>query len=93
MPKRSSRQPDENRAAKNVADELARLSGEDEDETQADTQPDNRDVAARKEAARLLGSLGGKKGGLERARRLSPKRRAEIARKAAKARWKSRKGD
>jgi hypothetical protein len=33
------------------------------------------------------GRLGGKKGGKARAKALSPKRRAAIARKAAKARW------
>lgn len=33
------------------------------------------------------GSLGGKKGGKARARSLSARRRREIARKAAKARW------
>jgi len=38
-------------------------------------------------AAVLLGHLGGLKGGKERARRLTPERRKEIARKAAKARW------
>ncbi len=39
------------------------------------------------EAARLLGRLGGRKGGKARAEKLSPERRKEIARKAAKARW------
>ena len=34
-----------------------------------------------------LGRLGGAKGGKARAKRLSPKRRTEIARKAAKTRW------
>lgn len=33
------------------------------------------------------GKLGGSKGGKLRAERLSPERRAEIARKAAEARW------
>jgi hypothetical protein len=33
------------------------------------------------------GKLGGAKGGKLRAERLSPERRAEIARKAAEARW------
>jgi hypothetical protein len=33
------------------------------------------------------GGLGGKKGGPARAKKLSPERRKEIARKAAKARW------
>jgi hypothetical protein len=41
------------------------------------------------EAARLLGSLGGK----ARARNLSPARRREIARKAIEARWRRRRGD
>ena len=35
-----------------------------------------------------LGRMGGQKGGLARAKLLSAKKRTEIARKAAKARWK-----
>jgi hypothetical protein len=38
-------------------------------------------------AAVSLGRLGGLKGGKARAEKLSPKRRKEIAQKAAKARW------
>jgi len=38
-------------------------------------------------AAVTLGRLGGKKGGVARARKLSAKRRSQIARKAANARW------
>lgn len=41
-------------------------------------------------AAVALGKLGGKKGGPARAKKLSAKRRAQIAKKAARARWKSR---
>jgi len=92
MPKRSSKKPDpdENRSA---ADAVRRLTGQDEPETdQADTQPDNRDLAARQEAARLLGSLGGKRGGPARAKKLSSKRRSQIAKKAATARWTRRDG-
>ena len=37
--------------------------------------------------AKALGRLGGLKGGRARAARLTPKRRVEIARKAARARW------
>jgi hypothetical protein len=40
--------------------------------------------------AAALGKLGGEKGGRARAQSLSKKRRSEIARKAAKARWKKR---
>jgi hypothetical protein len=39
------------------------------------------------EAVQLLGKLGGAKGGKARAEKLSPERRKEIARKAAKERW------
>lgn len=38
-------------------------------------------------AAVALGRLGGLKGGKARAEKLSPKKRKEIAKKAAKARW------
>ncbi len=38
-------------------------------------------------AARLLGSKGGKKGGIARAAKLTAERRREIARKAAQVRW------
>jgi len=41
-------------------------------------------------AAVALGKLGGSKGGKIRASRLSPKRRSEIAKNAAKARWAAR---
>lgn len=37
--------------------------------------------------AKILGRLGGLKGGPARASRLSPERRVEIARNAARARW------
>lgn len=40
-----------------------------------------------KAAAAALGRLGGLKGGKARAKSLSAKRRSEIAKKAAKARW------
>ncbi len=38
-------------------------------------------------AAVALGRLGGLKGGVVRAKRLTPERRVEIAKKAALARW------
>ena len=43
--------------------------------------------------AAALGRLGGQRGGPARAARLSPKRRREIARKAALARWKGKRSD
>jgi hypothetical protein len=41
-------------------------------------------------AAVALGRLGGLKGGKARAESLSPKKRKEIARKAAQSRWKKK---
>ena len=40
-----------------------------------------------REAARLLGKLGGSKGGKARTAKMTPEERSESARKAAKARW------
>jgi hypothetical protein len=40
--------------------------------------------------AQALGKLGGLKGGKARAKKLTPEQRAEIARKAAQARWKKK---
>ena len=48
-----------------------------------DMAEDNKNAAAVE-----LGRLGGKRGGKARAAKLSAKRRAEIARKAAESRWK-----
>lgn len=48
---------------------------------------------AKNPAAVELGRLGGKKGGPARAAKLSPKKRSEIARKAAMKRWASRQQD
>ena len=41
----------------------------------------------RKLAGSILGQLGGKRGGKARAAKLSKKKRSEIAKKAAQARW------
>ena len=52
-------------------------------------QPAEPDPAApaKNSAAVALGKLGGRKGGLARAANLSAKKRKEIAKKAARARW------
>jgi len=74
MPKRSSKPPqDENEAAVQA---VARLTGAQV------AKPEKNPAAV------ALGRLGGAKGGPARARKLTAKRRAEIARKAARARWK-----
>ena len=54
-----------------------KLTGEQMDKPQSSKNP----------AAVALGSLGGKKGGAARAKVLSAKRRRQIAKNAARARW------
>lgn len=46
------------------------------------------DTPTKNPAAVALGRLGGLKGGKARAEKLSKKRKSEIAKKAARARWK-----
>jgi len=48
---------------------------------------DSKEEPVKNPAAVALGRLGGLKGGKARAAKLSPKKRSEIAKKAAKARW------
>jgi hypothetical protein len=77
MQNRSGKPPvDENRAAKNVIDTIAILTGEG----------DGKDPAAVS-----LGRRGGLKGGPARKAALTPEQRKEAARKAAEARWGSKK--
>ena len=80
MPKRSSKkaQRDVNQIA---ADVLRAALGEPEPTTPKGTK---------NPAAVALGRLGGLKGGKARAASLSKSKRAEIAKKAALARWKSK---
>ena len=79
MPKRSSKR-DANEIAKAIVDQVA-----------DDVKPAKERAKPEKNpAAVALGRLGGKKGGPARARNLSKKRRSEIARKAAEARWRRR---
>jgi hypothetical protein len=78
MPERSSRkrQRDLNR----LASEIVKAATEGEREPELKLTPEQH-------AARLLGSKGGKKGGIARAAKLTPEQRREIARRAAQARW------
>ena len=76
MPKRSRKKPvDLNRLAAAITKE-------------ATEEPQEKvDGATKNPAAVELGRLGGRKGGPARARKLSARRRKEIAKKAAAARW------
>jgi hypothetical protein len=73
MPKRSSKgRKDLNQLAASI---VAQATGEEEE------QPEKNPAAV------ALGKIGGQKGGPARAKKLTAKRRSEIAKKAAKARW------
>ncbi len=79
MPKRVSikQAEDANQAAFRVVRELTR------DEDEAPLAPPKK----KNPAAGALGRLGGKKGGKARAEKLTKERRVEIAREAARTRW------
>lgn len=70
---RPKRPRDVNQLAKQIVDEAT---------GQSDPPEDTRDPAAVE-----LGRRGGLKGGPARAKKLSPERRSEIARRAAEQRW------
>ena len=80
MPKRSSKKrPDEDDPNVIAFDVVQQATTEDEPET----------TPAKNPAAVALGRLGGLKGGKARAQALTPEQRSEIAKKAARARWKN----
>jgi len=77
MPTRSSNRPtDPNQLAKLIVD-LATGEAEEAGPPERTKNP----------AAVELGRLGGRKGGEARAKKLTPERRSEIARRAAQARY------
>ena len=76
MRKRSSKKPEDVASAEPTA-----LTALEVEQT---------DGSGKNPAAVALGRLGGKKGGPARAAKLSKKRRSEIAKKAAAARWKKK---
>ncbi len=79
MPERSSKRPrDLNALAAEIVGEVTGFKPRKE--------PD----PSKNPAAVELGRLGGKKGGPARAAKLSAKKRTEIAKKAAAARWTNR---
>lgn len=79
MPKRSSKGRDPNVLAFNIISEAV---GDSPPSTGPEKNP----------SAVALGRLGGLKGGKARADALTPKKRSQIARKAAEARWKKARG-
>jgi len=62
---------------------LAKLIGDIATGRTSDTEPDNRNPAAV-----ALGHLGGKKGGKVRAETMTAEERSQLAKRAARIRWK-----
>lgn len=89
MPKRPSTDP--NLFAKSVVDKIIAKYDPDSPEAAAVLDSafnESSPKSTKNPAAVALGKLGGRKGGLARAANLSPAKRKQIAKKAAKARWK-----
>lgn len=86
MPERSKKKPrDVNALAAAI---LAEATNAPKRTRKAPAKPPEKNAAAVE-----LGRLGGIKGGPARAAKLSPKKRSEIAKKAATARWANRSPD
>ncbi len=89
MPKGSSKHPmkreDEAQAAVRVMETIAARSEADAPDAGAPVEITD----AMRAAAAAFGRMGGKIGGPARAASLSPKKRSEIAKAAARARWKA----
>ncbi len=91
MPKRSSKSTKPTTKKKQPSDInlltaqiVEAATGPAEEELTPTTQPEKNPAAV------ALGRLGGLKGGKARAEKLTPKKRSEIARKAASIRWEKR---
>lgn len=89
MPNRSSKEKpkDINELASQIVEE-ATTDKNGGEESEKDKPEKESKEEGKNPHAQALGRLGGLKGGKARASKLSPERRREIARKAAKARWK-----
>jgi hypothetical protein len=85
VPKRSSKTKTPRDPNALAAFIVAQATSEEEPEAKPEPTPEE----AAHAAAVALGRLGGLKGGAARAKKLSKKKRSEIAKKAAMVRWKS----
>jgi hypothetical protein len=87
MPKRTSKKSkptDISQLARAIVEEA---TGESLADHALPKDPAKEPTHQKNPAAVTLGKLGGKKGGLARAKKLSAERRKEIAQKAAETRW------
>lgn len=93
MPKRSSKKPTKpaTRDFSQLAfDIVAQATGQKPKAKPEEVSAALDDENLRKQVMREMGSRGGKKGGAARAASMTPEKRAEVAQKAAAARWKNK---
>lgn len=91
MPKGSSKHPKKKREREDEAQAAVRVMETIAAKSEADTEPAVEITDEMRAAAAAFGRIGGKIGGPARAASLSKKRRSEIAKRAAAARWKQNK--
>ena len=87
MPKASSKKP--RKKSEDEAQAAVRIMNTIIDRTEAEPPAEITDEM--RKAAAAFGRIGGKIGGRKRAESLSPKKRSDIAKRAAAARWKHKK--
>ena len=78
------------RSRKKTPSDINALAAHIVQQVTAEPAPVLSEAEVRSQAAKMLGRLGGLKGGKARAKALSPERRREIALKAIRARWKGK---
>lgn len=88
MPKRSSTKKAKRDFSQIAFDIVAQATGDKPKVKPTDVSTALEDEVLRKQVMREMGKRGGQKGGKARAESLTPKRRSEIAKSAASARWK-----
>jgi IS5 family transposase len=72
---------------KKIPTDINQLAASIVNHATSDRSLDEQPAKEKNPAAVALGRLGGLKGGKARAEKLSPKKRSDIAKRAAKARW------
>jgi hypothetical protein len=82
MPKRSSK-PKRSRDINELAPQIVNEATREQEPEHPQPAPERE----KNQAAVELGRLGGLKGGRARAKKLTPERRSEIAKRAAESRW------
>jgi hypothetical protein len=87
MPKRTSKKSTPTDISQLARAIVEAATGESLTDQPPPKEPTHKPMPHKNPAAVALGKLGGRKGGLARAKKLTPEQRKAIAEKAARARW------